>query len=246
MNLRARAMPLFILSILTAPLLLRASSIEINGTCEVGSCTSAGLESSALSFGESTGPSNLTVSNFTVGSDPYTIDVTSYGASYLSGTYIYIDFSVTYTGSGPSSSADTLQVDELQDFFNDLPGTWDSPPNYTEHVPAIVGNGTTLTANLCYNGGESTQCVAQVGPVGSGTYDFNLSNSLIGLGGGDYLAADFDFILDFPAGTAPGTTIVLPSSVPEPSQTIPTAVLLFGMVCAIVVRGSKSLRSKES
>jgi hypothetical protein len=234
-----------LLSTLIAPAFARASAIEVNGTCEVGDCTTGGLQSSALSFGQSTGPNTFDISNFTIGSDTYDLDITAYGASYLSGTFIFIDFSATYTGSGPSTSADTIRIDQLQDFFSDISGTWDSPPNYTENVPAIVASGTTFQANLCYNGGSSTQCVGQVGPVGGGTYNFGLSNGLMGLGSGDYLAADFDFILDFPAGTAPGTTIEVPASVPEPAFTGPVALVLVGLVCAILVRrGKLSLREE--
>lgn len=245
MNSQTRNLALFFLATLIAPAFGKASAIQVNGTCEVGDCTTAGLQSSALSFGQSTGPSTFNISNYTIGSDSYDIDISSYGASYFSGTYIFIDLSATYTGSGPSSTADSIRVDELEDFFSDLPGTWDSPPDYTEYVPVIVGNGTTFEANLCYNGGASTDCVGQVGPIGAGTYNFSLSNSLMGLGSGDYLAADFDFIFDFPAGTEPGTTINVPSSVPEPAHTVPVALAVAGLVCAILVRGRKLSLKEE-
>jgi hypothetical protein len=243
MSSQARNLSLFILSILMAPAFARADSIQINGTCEVGDCTTAGLQASAISYGQVTGPNTFVLSDYIVGSDPYNIDITSYGATYLSGTYIYIDFSATYIGSSPSTTADTIQLDELQDFYSNIPGTWDG--NYTENVPVIVGNGTTFQANLCYNGGESTVCVGQVGPLSAGTYNYALSNGLMGLGGGDYLAADFDFVLKFPEGTAPGTTIDVLSSVPEPRQTIPVAVLLVGILCATLVRRKFSLREER-
>jgi hypothetical protein len=229
-----RNLSLFLLSLLTGPAFVKAASIEINGTCEVGDCSTAGLESSAIGVGQSVGPNSINLGDYTVGTDVYDIDITSFGASYVSGTYIYIDFSATYIGTSPSTSADTIQINELQDFYNNLPGTWDG--TYTENVPAIVGTGTTLQTNLCYNGGGSTACVGQVGPVGAGAYNYALSNSLSGLGGGDYLAGDFDFLLTFPDATAPGTTVDLPSSVPEPTQTIPVAILLVGLVCAILIR----------
>jgi hypothetical protein len=243
MSSQTRSLSLFILSILMVPAFARAASIEINGTCEAGDCTTAGLQSSAISYGQSTGPNTLALSDYTVGSDPYDINITSYGATYLSGTYIYIDFSATYVGSSPSTSADTIQIDELQDFYSNIPGTWDG--DYTENVPVIVGSGTTFQANLCYNGRASTACVGQVGPVGAGTYNFALSNGLTGLGGGDYLAADFDFVLNFPEGTAPGTAIDVVSSVPEPGQTIPVAVLLVVLVCATLARSKFSLREEK-
>src|SRR5581483_7824272 len=158
--------------------------------------------------------------------------------------YIYIDMSATYIGSGPSTSADTIQVDELQDFFDNTPGTWDG--NYTEVVPLIVGNGASFQANLCYSGGSSTQCVGQVGPVGAGTYNFNLNSNLSGLGGGDYLAADFDLVFKFPAGTLPGTSIELPSSVPEPAQTFPIVLAIAGGFFAMWLRRRKFSLGEEA
>jgi hypothetical protein len=225
------------------PGLVMGSNIEINGVCQSGDCSPSGLQASAIAVGGTAGPDVLDVSNYTINADTYDIDITSYGASYLSGTYIYIDLSATYTGSSPSTSADTIRVDELQDFFNNTPGTWDG--NYTEVVPVIVGNGSTFQANLCYNGGSSTQCVGQVGPVGTGTYNYNLSNNLTGLGGGDYLSADFDLIFNFADGTLPGTTLDVLSSIPEPAPRIPVAVALMGGICAMWVRRRKfSLREE--
>ena len=230
--------------ILIAPVLAMASSIEINGVCQTGNCSPSDLQASAIGVGGTSGPNSLNVTNYTINTDTYDINITSYGATYLSGTYIYIDLSATYTGTSPSTSADTIQVDELQDFYNNTPGTWDG--NYTEVVPVIVGNGATFQANLCYNGGSFTQCVGQVGPLDTGTYNNNLSSNLVGLGGGDYLAADFDFIFNFPDGTLPGTSIDVPSSVPEPSQRVPVALALLGCLCAMLVRGRKFSSRKES
>jgi hypothetical protein len=232
--------------ILMAPAMVLASNIEINGVCQQAApdCLPAGLQASALHVGGSTGPDSLDVSNYTINTDTYDINITSYGATYLSGTYIYIDLSATYTGSSPSTSADTIQVDELQDFFDNTPGTWDG--NYTEVVPVIVGNGATFQANLCYNGGLSTQCVGQVGPVGAGTYNSSLSSNLVGLGGGDYLAADFQFVFNFSDGTLPGTTVDVRSSVPEPSQRIAVALALLGGLCGMLIRRRKLSLRKEA
>lgn len=232
MSSQTKNFPLWLV-ILIAPVVARATSIEINGTCEAGDCSTAGLETSSIGVGQSTGPGTLTIDDYTIGSDMYDITISPYGANYIGGTNIYIDLSVTYVGIGPSTSADIIRIDELQDFYNSLPGTWDG--NYTEGVPVSVGTGTTFEANVCYNGGSSTQCVGQVGPVGAGTYNFNLDTHLTGLGGGDYLAADFYFILDFPEGTAPGTNISIPP-IPEPAQTVPVALALAGLLCATRLR----------
>lgn len=230
--------------LLIAPALAMASNIEINGVCQSGDCTPSGLQASAIGLGSTSGPSSLNVANYTLNTDTYDINITSYGATYLSGTYIYIDLSATYTGIGPSTSADTIRVDELQDFYSNLPGTWDG--NYTEVVPVIVGNGTTFEANLCYNGGSSTQCVGQVGPVGAGTYNYNLNNNLTGLGTGDYLAGDFDFVFTFPDGTLTGTTIDLPSSIPEPAQRAPVVLAMLGGVGAMFLRRRKCSSGREA
>jgi hypothetical protein len=212
----------------------------------VGDCSTAGLQAAAIGYGQTAGPDAFSLGNYMIGSDAYDINISSYGATYLSGTYIFINFSATYIGVNPSTSADTIEIDELQDFYSNIPGTWDSPPNYTEDVPVLVGSGTTFAANLCYNGGSSTVCVGQVGPVGAGTYDLSLSSSLIGLGGGDYLSADFGFILNFPAGTASGTTIDAPASlVPEPAETIPVALALAGFVSVMLLRSDETSVKEE-
>jgi hypothetical protein len=222
--------------ILVGPALAMASSIEINGVCESGDCTTP----SAIGLGSTVGPNSLNVTNFTINADSYDINITAYGATYLSGTYIYIDLSATYTGSAPSTSTDTIQVDQLQDFTNDGPGTWDG--NYTEDVPVIVGDGTTFQANLCY---DLTQCVGQVGPLGGGTYDYNLNNNLVGLDG-EYLDADFDFVFTFPEGTLPGTSIDVPASVPEPAQRVPVVLVMLGGLCAMFLRRRRFSAGKEA
>lgn len=245
MPIKVERLGLFLLCLIMTPGFVRASAIEIDSVCELGDCTMSGLESAAIASGQSVGPNSFDLMNFVVGSDPYDINLTSYGASYLDGTLIYADLSVTYTGSGPSTGDDSIRIDDLQDFYNNLPGTWDG--NYTENVPVIVGSGTTFQANLCYNGGQSTACVGQVGPLGGGTYSPYFETYLSGLGTGDYLAGDFDFVFNFPAGTEPGTSINLPASiVPEPSQSVPLAIgFLVLFVCATIRRGRKRSFAEE-
>jgi len=234
---------LWVVLILAIPSLSLATSIDINGVCQAGGCTPTDLQASSIGVGGTAGPDSLDLMNYMVNGDAYDIDITSYGATYLSGTYIYILMSATYVGTAPSTSNDVIQVDELQDFFNDGPGTWDG--TYTEVAPVIVENGATFESNLCYNGGTSTQCVGQIGPLGAGTHNPSLSTNLTGLGGGDYLAADFDLIFTFPEGTSPGTSVILPSSVPEPTLRIPLAMALIAF-CGVFIGRRTFLARREA
>ncbi|MBV8052005.1 MAG: hypothetical protein JOZ80_12490 [Acidobacteriaceae bacterium] len=215
---RLRKVSVFFLSTLLLPLALHAADIKINSTCELGDCTNV----DALGDGQSVGPANFSY-NYTVGSDTYNFSGT-YAASYSNtgGNNISLTLNATYTGSGPSTGHDVISFDLLQNYYDPRPGTWDG--TYTESIPVSfsgnVGTGSTVTANLCYDG---SQCVGQVGPYGPGSYDVSNSAVLTGLGTGDYLDADFNFTFDFMPGTQPGAGGDV-TSAPEPAQTIPAAL----------------------
>jgi hypothetical protein len=234
---RFRNISVGILVICIAATCAKPAAIDVNGTCEVGNCSSV----DSLSLGQSIGLSPFNF-NYVAGADTYNLSG-SYAASYTaSGTFIAVFISAIYTGSSPSTGNDTLTFNMLQNYFNSGPGTWDG--TYTEHVPLVIGGqvgpSSSVTGNLFYDG----QGVGQVGPfIGSGSYNADQSANLTGLDG-DTLAADFQFVFDFTPGTQPGAgaTVAFSSTVPEPAQTIPAALAL----SALLGIGLMRLRSRTS
>ncbi|MBV8897067.1 MAG: hypothetical protein JO051_11190 [Acidobacteriaceae bacterium] len=222
MKLRTRNVLLFALSSLIVPVTIHAAAIQVNTTCKVGDCSSAGLQSSALGFGQSIPLTNFSF-NYVVGADTYNVSG-SYSASFTSsGTSIFATADATYTGTSPSTSSDTLSGNVLQDYYFLNAGSWDG--TYSEHIPVSVDPGATFTGDLCY---DTTHCLGTIGPLGAGLYDERQTASLTGLTG-DYLDASFNFTFMFPQGAAPGTGINVLASVPEPAQTVPVALALFGL-----------------
>jgi hypothetical protein len=229
---------LLLFSILLLPAFATAAAISVNGTCELGDCSTAGLQSSAIGFGQSVPLTNFNF-NYIVGADTYNLSG-SYSASFGSGgTHIFGTVNATYTGTAPSAASDTLSFDLLQDYHFLNAGNWNG--TYSENVPVSVGPGTTFTGDLCYDG---THCVGTIGPLSAGLYDKSQSASLTGLTG-DYLAADFNFTFNFPQGIAPGAGIDVLASVPEPVQTVPVALALVGFSCAILRRFASLRREKN-
>jgi hypothetical protein len=236
---------LFVLSAAVVPSSVHAAAIQISSgpviTCETGAnCSSV----DSLGNGQSVGPTHFSY-NFTVGSDTYNFAGT-YSSSYshTNGGFIAINLTAMYTGSSPSATQDIVSFDLLQNYFDPLPGTWNSPPDYTETVPISlspnVGPGSTVSANLCYNG---NQCVGEVGPFGPGSYNVSKSTPLTGLGSGDFLDADFNFTFDFMPGTQPGAgAVTSAATVPEPAQTIP-ALLTLMMLGGVAYRRQPSKRT---
>ncbi len=232
-----RLTTLSLLSVLLLPVVAKPAAIQITGNtvaCPVGDCTSAGLQSSALGNGQSV---PLTPFSFT-----YTASSTD--QFKISGEYsssltnfmptLFTAFSATYTGNnGVTLAADSFTLNLLQDFNGGGPGNWNSPPPYNEHVPVIVGNFTTFSANTCY---DTSSCIGELGPLGPGTYNENATASLGGLTG-QYLDEDFQFTFNFAKGAPSGTQdVVLASAVPEPAQTVPVALGLAGFATLWVIR----------
>lgn len=229
---RLRSFSIGLISICIAASSAKPAALLLNGTCEVGNCTSV----DSIGLGQNIGPSAFAFI-YADGPDTYNLSGT-YAASYSSaGTFIVLNFSVIYTGISPSTGNDTLTFDMLQDYFDSGPGTWDG--TYTETVPITiggqVGTSSSVSANLFYDG----QGVGQVGPfVGPGSYNGTQSADLTGLDG-DTLGADFQFVFDFTPGTQPGagsTVLLSPAPIPEPPQSVPAALALFALFGACLVR----------
>ncbi len=214
-------------SLLLVPSLALPAALSVNGTCELGSCASP--DSISYPTVIPTTPFNFT---YTVGSDTYALTGT-YTTGYTdSGSNIGITLSAVYTGSAPSTAADTINVHLLQNIFDDSAGSFDGA--YSEHIPVKVGAGSMFTGQLSFDG----QGIGTIGPLSAGTYDITKTANLTGLDG-NTLSADYNLIFAFAAGTAPGTGTSVLSSVPEPTQTIPIA---FGLV----VFGLGAFRRKQA
>jgi hypothetical protein len=218
---------LFCVAILTLafPVLGLCTAVEINGSCISGDCTTP----DSLTQGTSTsGSTNTTLS--LGGTNNFDVS-TSFDASFPSGTHLDAFPIVTYIGSSPLSSSETVTLDFLQDFL--MPGSnvsWDG--TYHEDIPLSVSANGSASAQLLVDG----QSVGLVGPVGPGTTDTSIFKGLTGLSG-NTLSEDYQVTFTFGANTAPGSSI---SSVPEPGQTIPLALGMLGCVVAAFRRRQRS------
>jgi hypothetical protein len=217
--------------LLAAPALGISSTvtgIEANGTCESGTCTSGSLSASALTLGSSTsGSYNFDV---TVGDgDVYDVAGTFYN-TFPSSTFLGFFPTVTLL-STTAVGADTITLDMLQDFFygTDLSTSWSG--TYNEKVPVDLSiSGTTATGQVFYSTDVDTtpQSVGLL-PTAHGPGDYYLSGSAsLGPLDGDLLVSDYQLTFTFPEGAPAGSYISSP--VPEPSQTIPVAIGLAGLL----------------
>jgi MYXO-CTERM domain-containing protein len=202
---------------LALPILGLCSTLNVNGTC-YGPCSTTALSTGQSTFGYTDG-------TITVGADTFSLHA-SYGASYdhSAGSFITIDPTVTYTGTGLSGN-DTITIDFLQNYFDNVGSSFDG--TYTEHVPLQLSAATGGTVELFIDG----QGVGAVGPYGPGSYDVTKSADLSGLTS-TTLAYDYQFVFTF-NGASPGATA---SSTPEPAQTIPAALSLAGFALVALRR----------
>jgi hypothetical protein len=223
---------------LVAPFVATPAAVQINGTCETGGTSCSSIVPLSLDDSVALTPFSYAVS---VNGDPYLMSGT-YAASYTAaqGTILNLTLTATYTGDGPTSVADILTLDLLQNFFNSSVGTWDGV--YSESVPVNifgdVGDGTNATARFLVDG----QNVGTIGPFGPGTNLGQASKALSDLGG-NTLTQDFNFVFTFEPGTDPGAGSVVsatPNVVPEPSS-----LLLFGSGLASVLTVTRTRRKQN-
>jgi hypothetical protein len=213
--------------LLAAPILGISSTvtgIEVNSACEVGTCTAGSLAAGALTYGSSTSGSY----NFDVTADGDLFDVSgAYNNTFTSGTFLGFYPTVTLISG---TSAATVTLDMLQDFFYGTDGSTSWSGSYNEKIPLDLSTGTTGEGQVFYSTDLDTtpQSVGLLGPVdGSGDYYLTGSNTLNNLNG-DLLVSDYQLTFTFAAGSTPGTSASSP--VPEPYQTIPVGIGLAALV----------------
>ncbi len=219
----------FVACLLMTPLAAFATDIEINGVCVQGTCPPPSGSSDALQVGQSTSNSGSYNLNFGDG-DKYLV-TWSYADSFPGGTHIVVNPVATFV-SGPSTSTDTISFDLFQNFYSAGAANWDG--TYTQTVPldieGSVGSGSTASAEVFYDG----QGLGEAGPFGPGYHDQATSMLLTGLDG-TTLSAEYEFTYTFAPGTQSGGNASSPS-VPEPSETLPLAILGVG-ACVFSLRG---------
>jgi MYXO-CTERM domain-containing protein len=211
---------------LALPLLGVSAAIQINSTCYgPGSCSNPANLTDSVTYGNTIAGSQT--NNITIGTDTYRVTnvySTSYGDA---GSAITVLPTVTYTGSSPAATAETITINFLQDIYDNSPGNYDG--TYEETIPLSVPTDATASAELFVDG----QGIGLVGPYGPGSYSVSKSAGLTGLDSA-YLAFDYQFTFSFAAGLPPGSTgsSPNPSAAPEPAQTIPAGLGLVGLTLA--------------
>jgi hypothetical protein len=212
---------------LCAPFAAKSGSIIVNGTCDFNCAPNSLSNGTSISS-----PFNFDVA-FADG-DEYDISG-AYSASYSksAGSTISVTPTFTYIGSVPSAGTDTIDFTLAQDYFDPTCCTWAG--TYFESVPLTLGStagpGSTISGELLYDG----KSVGLVGPFPPGTYSVSNSASLDfgSLDTNPTLLADFDFTVQFAAGTLPNAsaTSVSTSSTPEPATDLVCGLGLILFVC---------------
>jgi len=205
--------------VLVTPALTFASSITVNGACEVGTCP----------------PTDTLAPGSSIPVTPFSFGVTVNGDKYqVSGDYSAAnttntpsgftsfngDFTVKYIGGTPTAQTDVLTVEDLQDYT--VPGGFDLAGTYDESAYLGLSGGapgSTASFQIIYNG----QSVGLLGPfTTSGQHSASKFLNLSGTS----LDAISQFNFTFAAGTTFGS--VMTTAVPEPGS-----LILFGATFAL-------------
>ena len=202
------------------------ASGSVPTTCGSGNCTAGALSTGALTQGTTTnGGYNFNVT--AADGDLYNVSGT-FNNTFLSGTFLGFFPTVTFQGTS-TVAADTITLDMLQDFtFGTNSTSWAG--TYNEQIPFALSAGTTAEGQALYstNLDATLQSIGLLGPVsGPGNFSLSASKSLSPLDG-NLLIGDFQYTFTFAQGAPNGTSGSSP--VPEPSQTIPMAIGLVGLL----------------
>jgi hypothetical protein len=219
--------------VLTLPALGLSSTvgISVSGSvptaCGYGNCTAGALSADALTLGNSN-PGSYNFDVTATDGDVYNVSGT-FNNTFPSSTFLGFFPTVTLV-SATAVGADTITLDMLQDFtYGNDSTSWAG--TYNEELPFDLPlSGTTAAGQVLYSTDldPTPQTVGLLGPVsGSGDYFLSANNSLSPLDG-DLLIGDFQMTFTFPEGAPSGAYASSP--IPEPSQTIPMAIAVVGLL----------------
>lgn len=215
--------------LLAVPAIGLPAALSVNGTCELGNCSSPDV------LAPDTSTSATFDFVYTFGNtDMYRV----YGEleasnSSTEGTGIHIDLTAVYVGNaaGGLSANDVLTTDMLQNY--DVIGSLDGFyfQRSDANISGPIAGDSSFEAQLYYNGNG----LGPIGPfVGPGFYSGSSEADLEGLT--NPLSADFRFIFTFGAGSAPGATIS--TVVPEPGEALPLGIAVVAGLLLPAIRRS--------
>lgn len=215
---------------LAAPVLAVASSIDVNGTCDFGTCP----PTDTIGPGGSVPFTNFSF-DVTVNGDLYQISG-DYSASNTTNspsgyTGFGGDVTAEYIGSTPTLQSDSLTIDFFQDFS--VPADYSLSGTYDESAFIGIGGaapGSSYEFQTLYN----AQTVGLLGPyTTSGTHSASKDLTITG----QTLDEDAQFTFDFAAGTTKGAYM---TTTPEPAGLLPLMAILLVFIAVPAVRRRRS------
>jgi hypothetical protein len=221
------------------------AAISIDGTCEVGTCTSPGL----LAGGNSV---NLPFSfDYTfVDGDQYLV-AGDMSATNQTGGPVSINFSLsmlTYLGNSFSSAsaADTLVIDFLQDYQRPSGTGTDTSgvESFSGSFSGLFASASSVEGQLFSTGGTAMLLMGPFFPPNA----FASSESNQPFSFAPTTTLDFRTTIVFGLGSNVGATVMIGNSVPEPATwllLVSGGTLLFAVIQQALVRGGGMRRGRS-
>lgn len=218
-----------------------AGAISVNGSCELGNCTTP----DSLSRGQQTAvPFNF---NYTFGNtDQYSVSGAFAGAYGVS-TIIAADVTVTYVGNSTASPSanDTLVVDFLQNFATGFPDNTNNTgfESINGTTSGSLGAASSIQRQYFTSNGTTTSPMAVMGPFTTSPFSASYTGQPYTYGPTTLIDSRNTFV--FGAGSQPGSSfnVLIPAvaTVPEPSSLL----LIGGGLLLLLRRSAKSLTKRE-